>query len=750
MDSSIASLNSLLYFAIPENSNLLAYWDKVADRLFKIRHCMNIEGIVRQLPLFEPPIDPGLLVKAAAAGVDLSSALYDLSVSKPEYRFQYLIQKAVELSNDVKSLGAQLLSVLEKRDAEKLALMRSSHEEQALKAMRQIKQLSIRESKQSLKSLEHAREITQIKHDYYSTREFMSASEQAHIITQTIASYFQLISQQVQASASTVKYFPDYAFGGAGIYGTPLFITFVGGGEKTGGALQAFGAAMSMYASQLNTMASLSSIMGSYERRAQEWKFQDEMAEKEIEQVEKQLIGSQIRLAMAEKNLQNHDLQIENAEEVKVFMSDKYTNQELYDWMVTQISNTYFQSYNLAYEMAKKAEKSFQYELARYDTSFIEFGYWDSLKKGLLSGEKLYYDLKRLESAYIDNNKRENEITKHISLAMLSPEALLSLKEAGSCLFEIPEYVYDLDFAGHYLRRIKSVSLSIPCVTGPYTSVNCTLSLVSNRLRLNTQIDADAGLGYEEVGESDPRFRYEVGAIQSIATSDGQSDTGMFEFSFRDERYLPFEGAGAISSWRLEMPDEFRSFDYDSISDVILHINYTSRSANLDFKDKVELYLADKLSTENTLFSLISAKHGFNQEWHQFITASSIHDGFFYLAINIDKKYFPHIFHYQKDINIHHLTFFLIPKDGLSSAELLPLSFDYSDNLDEPNNGENTFSLLEQNEEDNRVKQCIPFCEIDGVTINDRYYFKIDDENIETLQKLEDIVILVNYSVSGD
>ena len=30
---------------------------------------MNIEGVVRQLPLFEPPIDPALLVAAGAAGV---------------------------------------------------------------------------------------------------------------------------------------------------------------------------------------------------------------------------------------------------------------------------------------------------------------------------------------------------------------------------------------------------------------------------------------------------------------------------------------------------------------------------------------------------------------------------------------------------------------------------------------------------------------------------------------------------------
>ena len=59
--------------AFPATDKLLAYWDTVADRLFKIRHCMNIEGVVRQLALFDPPLDPGMLVKAAAAGIDIGS-----------------------------------------------------------------------------------------------------------------------------------------------------------------------------------------------------------------------------------------------------------------------------------------------------------------------------------------------------------------------------------------------------------------------------------------------------------------------------------------------------------------------------------------------------------------------------------------------------------------------------------------------------------------------------------------------------
>ena len=48
-----------LYFQIPPNSQLLGYWDTVADRLYKIRHCMNIEGVVQQLPAVLAADQPG-------------------------------------------------------------------------------------------------------------------------------------------------------------------------------------------------------------------------------------------------------------------------------------------------------------------------------------------------------------------------------------------------------------------------------------------------------------------------------------------------------------------------------------------------------------------------------------------------------------------------------------------------------------------------------------------------------------------
>ena len=287
-----------------------------------------------------------------------------------------------------------------------------------------------------------------------------------------------------------------------------------------------------------------------------------DLAVKEIEQIDKSIAAAELRIAIAEKELENHVLQIENAKATDDFMRSKYTNEELYQWQVGQISGVYFQSYKLAYDLAKRAERCFRFELGLQDSSYINFGYWDSLKKGLLSGEKLQYDLRRLETAYLEQNRREFELTKHISLALLDPLALVKLRETGRCFFSLPEEIFDLDYPGHYFRRIKSVSLTLPCVVGPYTTISCTLRLLKNSIRINT---ANGDNGYprntddEGLPADDDRFIENNIPVKAIAASNAQNDSGVFELSFRDERYLPFEGAGAISEWSLELFNDLPS-----------------------------------------------------------------------------------------------------------------------------------------------------------------------------------------------
>ena len=103
----LRSLGKTLYFCVPRNDKLLGYWDTVADRLFKIRNSLNFQGVFRQLPLFEPPIDPALLARAAAAGLDVGAIVNGLNQPLPLVRFQLLVQKATEICQEVKVAGQQ-------------------------------------------------------------------------------------------------------------------------------------------------------------------------------------------------------------------------------------------------------------------------------------------------------------------------------------------------------------------------------------------------------------------------------------------------------------------------------------------------------------------------------------------------------------------------------------------------------------------------------------------------------------------
>jgi hypothetical protein len=64
--------------------------------------------------------------------------------------------------------------------------------------------------------------------------------------------------------------------------------------------------------------------------------------------------------------------------------------------MVGQTSTVYFQCYQMVYDLAVRAEAGFRFERGLADSSYIQFGYWDSLKKGLMAGERLYADIKRM------------------------------------------------------------------------------------------------------------------------------------------------------------------------------------------------------------------------------------------------------------------------------------------------------------------------------------------------------------------
>lgn len=624
-DGDAPPLPMMLYFCLPQNEKLLGYWDTVADRLYKIRHCMNIEGVERQLALFEPPIDPGALVKAVAGGVDIGAALADLNAPLPLYRFNTLLQKANEVCNDVKALGGALLAALEKKDAEALGLLRQSHENRLLEAVKAVREKQLEEAKENLAGIEASKLVVETRRNYYRDIERLTGKEKLHLDKLDESHTRQEIAQGIKTGAAILSILPAIDLGASGFGGSPI-AKFKLGGLELGQAAELAADVLSCLSQMAANDAAMASALASFERRWDDWKLQESLAQKELDQFERQIAAAELRIAIAEKELENHTLQIENAKAIDEFMRSKYTNLELYQWQVGQISGVYFQSYKLAYDLAKRAERCFRFELGVQDSSYINFGYWDSLKKGLLAGEKLQYDLRRLEAAYLEQNRREFELTKHISLALLDPLALVMLRETGRCFLRLPEELFDLDYPGHFFRRIKSVSLTLPCIVGPYTTVSCTLRLLKNSIRANT---ANGNNGYTR-DTDDSRFIESNIPVKAIAASNAQNDSGIFELSFRDERYLPFEGAGAVSEWSLELFSDpgstdfgksLRQFDYGSISDAILHVKYTAREDAGVFKKGAISHLRDYFEKEGTTPALrmFNLRHEFPSQWHRFL-----------------------------------------------------------------------------------------------------------------------------------
>jgi hypothetical protein len=587
------------YFCVPANEKLLGYWDTIADRLFKIRNCQNIEGVVRILPLYQPPIDPALLVRAAALGIPFSDVVSELNVAAPHYRYGLLFGKAVELASAVASLGNTYLSVLEKGDAEELANLRQQHEVATQDAILETRLAQAREARESLRATERSLAAAQERFEYYSTREFVNAGEGSALALRSAGQIASFVGNTLHASAGAAAAIPDFHIGVSGV-ASPVSIT-VTGGSQVNKALSASARAVEATGVALNVAGDIVGTMAGYGRRKDDWDHQAKLAAREIAQIERQIEAARIRVEIADQETRVVRQQIAQSKEVQRFLTRRFTNAQLYGWMKGEVAAVYYQAYKLAYEAAKRAQKAYEYERgdAPGTAAFIQPGGWNNLRKGLLAGEKLLQDLRRLDAAYTSQNKRELELVKSVSLAEHDPDQLVRLRETGIAGFSLSEDDYDRDFDSHYLRRIKAASITVPCTTGPYQGVLGTLTLNHGATRRT------AGAAESEV---------HFGAIQSIATSQGQSDAGLFELNFRDERLLPFEGAGAQAvpeslgkQWTFELSGGNR-FSYDSIDDLVLELRYTARGGRTK----------EALTAPRTRKRLVRVKREFADAWRAF------------------------------------------------------------------------------------------------------------------------------------
>ncbi|KAM7219794.1 hypothetical protein V8F06_004828 [Rhypophila decipiens] len=653
------------YFCVPANPKLMGLRNLIDDRLFKIRNCQDINGLVRNLPLFEPPLDPGLLVRATASGADISKLVSNLAGPMPNYRFQYLLQRALEMCAEVKAMGSTLLSIKEKKDAEALSNLRCRQDSILQTLTVDLRRTAKQEAESSIEALLETRRAQVARLEYYlaltgtTDKSAPGETDEWEDIAQSIekpttddlrmTSYEKLEMEKadqsaainqgataVEIAASYIKLVPDI-----GEAAEPM-----GVGVNIGSVTRNISESMLILAhvmrfqgQALTDEGARASRTGNLVKQLQERRFQANSAGRDIKDTDRQIVTARIRVEMCERDMQHQLRQAAYAKDTEDWLRTKYTSEQLYAWMDGVVQNLYYQSYLLADDLAQKAQAAFLFEkgVDRSSSSskmmMIPPTTWDGNKDGLFAGENLFLSLKRLETCYMENRFHDVEITKNIALRQINPWALITLRETGIAEFDLPEVLFDFDFPGHYCRRIKTVSLTLPCIVGPFTGVNATLTLVSHRYRVSASTPSSSS--YPQTDPSDPRFQTDTIPISSIAISAGQQDTGLFSLDFKDERYIPFEGAGLISRWRLELPTAIQQFDYNTIRDVIMHVKYTALQGGAAFrkaasdsavafhKCAAEASLSSLSSFSGTplgeggLFAILDLSSDFPTEWYR-------------------------------------------------------------------------------------------------------------------------------------
>jgi hypothetical protein len=412
------------------------------------------------------------------------------------------------------------------------------HERDLIELGLPVRQEQWRDADWQIQALQQTKSMHQTNLKYYQTllNNDRNEDEIQYEILTGISIETRATGNGIQAIAESMKAEPDQ------FVGFPCEETWIPLGTKLAGVFESAGRIIDIIADVASGMAGLDLTEAGWARRRDEWQNQKDLLTIEVEQTELQILGAQRRRDQAMHELNIQCRQAEQSAAVLDFLRDKFTAPDLYVFLQKETAALHFRMYELALHAARQAEHAFNFERGHSTRRFIPDQDWSGLREGLLAGERLELALRRMEQTYLDENVREYELTHHFSLRVDFPLAYLELRLTGHCEIELPEWQFDAKDPGMFMRRFRSFGVTIPCVAPPYSGARSRLTLLSSMTRIDPRLiplPVECCLGDEcrnaySVRPHDSRIVRLYGARESIATSSGQNDAGMFELVGRD------------------------------------------------------------------------------------------------------------------------------------------------------------------------------------------------------------------------
>ncbi len=559
------------YLRRPFNPELIQRWVRAESRLYNLRHHLDMTGNALNLPLFAAPLDPRALLAAWGQGLSGAALSRLLSPQIPHYRFSFMFALAQNAVDSLIQFGSTLLSLIERKEQAQYLELQQQQAWNLAKVAVDIQVQAGKIDEANKKALEASQAVIAGRVSYYEqlVNDGVSPGE-------TAAGALHLNGRLMEVGMGVLGFAGEVAKVAPNIFG------LANGGHRLEGPFQAPMHLLQAGAAASHGAGEAIGLYEQYRRRAQEWTQARDQAKLEAEHIKAQLAVFDAQHTATQLQLRQAQTALNQAKATHDFLlsNNRFSKSQTYDWLNSKFASFYSTAYTTALSLCQAAEACWQYERGDFTQTFIRPGAWNSTYRGLGAGEELKTSLQQMHLEYLKNNKRDLEIRKTVSLKALKAkdpastinkpwEGAEGIKKAletnGTCEFELTQKMFDDDYAGqnHYLRRIKTISVTLPLTIGPYQDIRAVLTQTYSKVEMSAT-----------VGNVKENLR----ASQQIALSHGTDDNGQFQLNFQDERYLPFEYTGAVSRWTLTFPNpEAQKVMLKSLTDIILHMSYTAR-----------------------------------------------------------------------------------------------------------------------------------------------------------------------------
>jgi len=236
------------------------------------------------------------------------------------------------------------------------------------------------------------------------------------------------------------------------------------------------------------------------------------------------------------------------------------------------------------------------------------------------------------------------ELTRTISLSRMAPAEFQRFRNSGVMPFQTTLDMFDRDFPGHYLRLIRRLRVSIIALIPPTEGIKATLTA--------------NGLSRVIVGGETFRQTIIRRAPETVALTVPINSTGRFEFELKpNEGLRPFEGHGLEMDWVFELPKASNQFNYDTIADVQLTIDYVALSS-----DVYRRTIIQALGRKQSIDRAYSFRHELADQWFDLNNPDQTSTP---MVVRFDTKE-THFLPNLDALSIQHVVLYFLREDGLT------------------------------------------------------------------------------------